>query len=415
MSKIAIIGTGISGLTCAHYLHKQHDITLFEKNDYIGGHTATKPVELAGKTWNIDTGFIVFNDRTYPNFERLLGEINVKPLATEMSFSVRDDQADLEYCGSGINGLFAQRRNIVRPKYIKLLKDIVTFNKLAKADADIDEKETLADYLAKHNLGDWFRDKYLVPMGSAIWSASEHDMMNFPAQFFVRFFKNHGLLDLKDRPQWYVLEGGSNSYIEPLTRPFKDRIHLNSHIETVQRNDEGVTVVVNGEAQQFDKVIFACHSDQALALINTPSTAEKQILGAMPYADNEVIMHTDASALPKRETAWSAWNYLVNEAGSDQPVTLTYNMNILQRLPQPPVTFCVSLNNKKDIDPSKILGVYHYAHPLFTIKGEAAKRRHQDISGHNHSYFCGAYWRNGFHEDGVVSALNVCKQLGIAP
>lgn len=415
MSKIAIIGTGISGLTCAHYLHPQHDITLFEKNDYIGGHTATKAVEVGGKTWHIDTGFIVFNDRTYPNFEKLLGEINVKPLATTMSFSVRDDGADLEYCGSDANGLFAQRRNIVRPKYLKLLKDIVTFNKLAKADNDIGDNETLAQYLDRHQFGDWFRDKYLVPMGSAIWSASEHDMMKFPAQFFVRFFKNHGLLDLKDRPQWYVLEGGSHSYIEPLIQPFKDRIQLNTNIERVERHDGGVNIVIDGQSHAFDKVIFACHSDQALALMAQPTSDEKQILSAIPYADNEVILHTDANALPKRQRAWAAWNYLVNETGSQQPVTLTYNMNILQRLNNAPVTFCVSLNNKADVDPDKILGVYQYAHPLFTVKGEAAKRRFSDISGHNHSYFCGAYWRNGFHEDGVVSALNVCQQFGVTP
>lgn len=415
MSRIAIIGTGISGLTCAHYLHRQHEVTLFEQNDYIGGHTATKPVSIEGKTWHIDTGFIVFNDRTYPNFERLLSEVNVKPLATEMSFSVRDDDSDLEYCGSSLNALFAQRRNILRPKYWRLLRDIVRFNKLAKSATDIDETETLGDFLSRHKLGDWFRDKYLVPMGSAIWSASEHDMLKFPAQFFVRFFKNHGLLDLKDRPQWYVLEGGSHRYIEPLIAPFKDKIQLNSPVSQVTRDAEGVTLVVNGNSHRFEQVIFACHSDQALAMLGDATSAEQQVLGAIGYANNEVILHTDASALPKREKAWAAWNYLVNDADADEPVTLTYNMNILQRLQNAPVEFCVSLNNRQQIAPEKIIGTYQYAHPLFTIRGEAAKRRFSDISGHNHSYFCGAYWHNGFHEDGVVSALNVCRQFGVTP
>ncbi|GAB7220473.1 NAD(P)/FAD-dependent oxidoreductase [Vibrio comitans] len=413
--KIAIIGTGISGLTCGYRLHKNHEVTLFEANDYIGGHTATVDVEVEGKPYSVDTGFIVYNDRTYPNFIEMMNEIGVRGNPTEMSFSVRNDGNGLEYNGHALSTLFAQKRNWFNPKFYSFISEILRFNKLAKSLAgdDLDKEQTLGSFLEQHEFSDYFSENYILPMGAAIWSSTLADMRVFPLSFFLRFFLNHGLLDIKNRPQWYVIDGGSRAYIEPLTRGFSDRILLNSPVERVQRTPVGVRLLVNGDWLQFDQVIFACHSDQALSILGEEQTQqESDILGDMRYQANEVVLHTDTSLLPKRNKAWAAWNYYLSgdQDQENRLPTLTYDMNILQHI-QSQHTFCVSLNNSPNIDKSKILRSFTYHHPVFTRESIAAQQRSAELQGNNATWFCGAYWRNGFHEDGVHSALQVVKGI----
>ncbi len=411
--KIAIIGSGIAGLTCAYLLNRQHHITLFESSDWVGGHTHTVDVEVDGRQYAIDTGFIVFNDWTYPNFIRLLDQLGVASQPAEMSFSVHDPSSGCEYNGNNLNSLFAQRRNLLSPRFLGMLCDILRFNREALFDLEqqhIAADTTLGDYLHRRRYGQRFIDHYIVPMGAAIWSMSLADMLSFPLQFFVRFFKNHGLLSVNDRPQWRVIAGGSRSYVAPLTASFAERIRLNCPVQKVERDAEGVTLHSASGAERFDKVVFACHSDQALALLAEPSEAERQILGALRYADNDVVLHTDSRLLPQRRLAWASWNYRLG-GPSEQPAAVTYNMNILQGI-RSDTTFCVSLNQTAAIDPSKILGRYRYAHPQFSLAGIAAQARWQELCGAQHSYYCGAYWANGFHEDGVVSALRVAQAFG---
>jgi predicted NAD/FAD-binding protein len=413
--KIAIIGSGIAGLTSAYLLNRNHAITVFEAGDWIGGHTHTVDVEVNGQSHAVDTGFIVFNDWTYPNFIRLLGQLGVGFKATEMSFSVSDPASGVEYNGHSLNSLFAQRRNLLSPKFWGMVRDILRFNREALNDLNqqrIPGDMTLGDYLKANGYSERFIQHYIVPMGAAIWSMSLNDMLGFPLQFFVRFFKNHGLLSVSDRPQWCVVEGGSSSYVAPLTESFKQHIRLNCAVSRVERDGDGVTLHSAAGAERFDKVIFACHSDQALALLAEPTATEQAILGALPYADNDVVLHTDTRLLPKRPLAWASWNYRLG-GPVDQPAAVTYDMNILQGI-QSDTTFCVSLNQTAAIDPSKILARYTYAHPQYSLAGMAAQGRWEELLGANHSYFCGAYWANGFHEDGVVSALRVAREFGEA-
>ena len=413
--KIAIIGSGIAGLTSAYLLNRRQDITVFEASDWIGGHTHTVDVEVKGQRYAVDTGFIVFNDWTYPNFIRLLSQLGVGFKDTEMSFSVSDPLSGVEYNGHNLNTLFAQRRNLVSPKFIGMVRDILRFNREALQDLNnqrIDADMTLGDYLKANGYSERFIQHYIVPMGAAIWSMSLNDMLGFPLQFFVRFFKNHGLLSVSDRPQWCVIEGGSSSYVAPLTESFKQHIRLNCAVTRVERDADGVTVHSAAGSERFDKVVFACHSDQALALLAAPTSTEQAILGALPYANNDVVLHTDTRLLPKRPLAWASWNYRLG-GPVDQPAAVTYDMNILQGI-QNDTTFCVSLNQTAAIDPSKILARYTYAHPQYSLAGMAAQARWEELLGANHSYFCGAYWANGFHEDGVVSALRVAREFGEA-
>lgn len=411
--KIAIIGSGIAGLTSAYLLNRRHDITVFEASDWIGGHTHTVDVEVNGQRYAVDTGFIVFNNWTYPNFIRLLSQLGVGFKDTEMSFSVSDPLTGVEYNGHSLNTLFAQRRNLFSPKFIGMVRDILRFNREALLDLNnqrIAADMTLGDYLKANAYSERFIQHYIVPMGAAIWSMSLADMLGFPLQFFVRFFKNHGLLSVSDRPQWCVIEGGSSSYIAPLTESFREKIRLNCPVTRVERDADGVIVHSNAGIERFDKVVFACHSDQALGLLAQPSETEQSILGALPYADNDVVLHTDTPLLPKRPMAWASWNYRLG-GPVDQPAAVTYDMNILQGI-QSDSTFCVSLNQTAAIDPSKILARFTYAHPQYSLDGMAAQARWQELLGANHSYFCGAYWANGFHEDGVVSALRVAREFG---
>ncbi|OQW70317.1 MAG: FAD-dependent oxidoreductase [Proteobacteria bacterium ST_bin11] len=409
--KIAIIGSGISGLTAAYYLHKDHAITVFEERGQVGGHTDTHTIELAGKDWQVDTGFIVFNDWTYPNFIRLIDELGVTWQDSKMSFSVKCERSGLEYKGGDLNGLFAQRRNLLSPTFIKMIADILRFNKQAvQWLASGDDETTLSGYLATQGFSEAFKQHYIIPMGAAIWSASEADMLRFPARYFLRFFQNHGMLQVRNRPVWRVIQGGSSSYLAPLIKGFKENIRLNSPIESVSRDSQGVLLKPQAcETERFDAVIFACHSDQALRLLADANSQEQAILGAIPYQENIAILHTDTSILPASPRAWAAWNYHVLPQARDC-VALTYNMNILQSLPAPE-TFCVTLNYPEAIDPKRIIKQLVYHHPQFSLQGVAAQQRHAEISGVNHTYYCGAYWGFGFHEDGVRSALNVVEQI----
>lgn len=416
--KIAIIGTGISGLTCGHLLHKNNEITLFEANDYIGGHTATVDVEVSGGKYAIDTGFIVYNDWTYPNFIKLLHKIGVKTQPTEMSFSVKNTAENLEYNGNTLNTLFAQRRNFLRPKFIRIVRDILKFNKICKAEyaaPTFSDDATLADLIAKHNFSEDFTHNYILPMCAAIWSSSLESIKAFPLRFFLQFFMNHGLLNITDRPQWHTIIGGSRSYIAPLISGFENCIFLNSGVQSISKVKDGyqITSVNDSLNGLYDEVIFACHSDQALKMIESPNDLQKEILGAIPYAGNEVVLHTDTDVLPKRPLAWASWNYLLDgKPGEEQsPATLTYDMNILQRI-ESDTTFCVTLNATDKINPDKILRKFNYDHPQFSEKTLQAQQQRHQICGIDGIHFCGAYWYNGFHEDGVKSALDVCERFG---
>ncbi len=411
--KIAIIGSGISGLTCAHKLAPHHDITVYEAADYIGGHTHTVEVEKEGEVSKIDTGFIVFNDRTYPNFIELMDRLGVVSQPTEMSFSVRNDAIDLEYNGNTLNSLFAQRSNLIKPRFLKMVADIVRFNKEVRLAAEVDQSRTIGDFLAEKKYSVIFKENYLLPMISAIWSMGLESCMDFPLQFFVRFFDNHGLLNIVNRPQWYTIIGGSSSYIEPLTAPFRDRIMLNTPITKVERGDTEVTITVRDnttnleETSNFDQVIFACHGNQALSLLANPTAEENAVLGEFQTSENKVVLHTDTSFLPKRKLGWASWNYNMVDGAKEQTM-LTYNMNILQRLNKNH-TYLVTLN--QDIPEEHTLRTFSYNHPVFTLGAIKAQQRWQEISGKNRIHFCGAYWFNGFHEDGVKSGHRVITAL----
>ncbi|RUP76766.1 FAD-dependent oxidoreductase [Alteromonas sp. KS69] len=415
---VAIIGTGISGLTCGYLLNKTADITVYEANDYIGGHTATKKIIDDGIERNIDTGFIVFNDWTYPRFIKLMKQLDVAYQPTEMSFSVTSKKANIEYNGNTINSLFAQRRNILRPRFWRIVRDILKFNKACKAF--VAEKRdtssmTLQDVINELKLSDDFARYYILPMCAAIWSASLAQTRQFPLTFFLQFFNNHGLLNISDRPQWYTIKGGSSTYIPPLIASFQDKVKLSCGVTNVKKVGDTWQVTDTSGAQAiFDHVIFACHSDQALAMLDTPTKAQQAVLGAIGFAENDVVMHKDTNQLPKRKLAWASWNYrLKDDAGEEErPASVTYDMNILQRL-DAPNTYCVTLNNTDEIDTSALLGSYQYAHPQFSEVMVNAQQRRSQICGVDNLHFCGAYWYNGFHEDGVHSALDVCERFGV--
>ena len=415
MKKIAIIGSGISGLTAAYYLNKHHDICLYEADSRLGGHTATKKIHINNKDYFIDTGFIVFNDWTYPNFIKLLIELGVESQPTEMGFSVFNRDENFEYAGTNLSTLFAQKRNLFSISHWKMLRDIVRFNKEAVADLDaghLAPNESLGVYLERKNYSYAFIDRYLIPMGSAIWSATQGAMLAFPLEFFIRFFKNHGLLNVVNRPQWRVIKGGSHAYITPLIKEFKDKIKLNSPVARIVRTEKGVTIISNGTAEDFDQVVLACHSDQALALLGDASDDEQAVLSSISYQKNSVVMHTDTQLLPQRKSTWSSWNYLLQGDKRQAPI-LTYSMNILQGI-ESNTEFCVTLNAKDKINPQKILGEYEYSHPVFSQEAVQAQAAWPLINGVNHTWFCGAYWFNGFHEDGVNSALRVVTALGVS-
>ena len=408
--KIAIIGSGIAGITLAHHLYKSHDITLFEANSHIGGHTHTHEIALHGKNYAVDTGFIVFNDRTYPNFVDMLDAFKVAWQPSNMSFSVRCEKTGLEYNGTSLNSLFAQRRNLFRPSFHGMIRDILRFNQISLVLLANGDEIKLGDYLSQNHFSQAFIRQYIVPMGAAIWSTDAAQMMQFPARFFVRFFHHHGFLTVNNRPQWRTVTGGSARYVEALTAPFAHKIKCGSPIERVRRLKNGVKIKPkNEEEQRFDYVFFACHSDEALSMLSDASDLEKAILGAIPYQENSVCLHYDASLLPKRKLAWAAWNYHIPVKPINK-VTVTYNMNILQNI-QSPEPILITLNHTDMINPAKVIKRLNYTHPVYTLAGVTAQGRHAEICGHNRTGYAGAYWRNGFHEDGVTSALDALQHF----
>lgn len=410
--KVAIIGAGVSGLVAAYRLHASHEITVFEANDYLGGHTNTVNVVVDGHVNPIDTGFIVYNDWTYPNFVRLLDELGVKSQPTSMSFSVADERTGLEYNGESLNRLFSQRRNLVSPRFYRMLADILRFNRIAtEAINKCSDQTTVAEFLHRHAFSRQFAEQYLLPMGSAIWSCPVGTFSQFPIRFIVEFYHNHGLLSIWRRPTWRVISGGSQTYVRAMTSSFQSRIRIKTPIKTIRRCLDQVEVQpVNGRPEVFDHVIFACHSDQALRILNEEATpTERELLGAFPYQRNLAVLHTDVSVLPKSRRAWASWNYHVPSGESDQ-TSVTYNMNILQQI-RASETFCVTLNDEARITPQRVLQKYEYHHPIFTHRRAAAQKRHSELLNANRTSFCGAYWGNGFHEDGVKSALAVVDSL----
>jgi len=408
--RVAIVGAGVSGLTVAHLLHPRHDITVFEAGSYAGGHTNTVRVDLPDETLDVDTGFIVFNDRNYPNFERLLARLGVAGQPSTMSFSVSAVDEDFEYAGTP-RGLLAQPGNLTRPAFVRMVGEYVRFNRDARVLlASGDDRTSLGDWLAQLRYSDVFVRRLIVPQASAVWSADTRQMWSLPARFLVTFFHNHGMLSLIGRPRWRTVAGGSARYVEALTAPFTDRLRLRTPVERIERLDDHVLVTPRGgEPERFDEVVLATHADQSLAMLADASAREHEILGAIPYQPNEAVLHTDRSLLPRRRAAWSSWNYhLLDEPTG--PSTVTYHMNTLQRLSSKH-ELCVTLNRSAAIDPAKVIATIPYAHPVFTGEGWRAQARHVEISGVNRTHYCGAYWRWGFHEDGVVSAQRVAERL----
>ena len=405
--KIAIVGSGISGNSLAYTLSKEHDITLFEKNNRLGGHSHTHEIISQGKKINVDTGFIVFNKKTYPLFTKLLDELNVHYEKSDMSFSVFSKDRNFEYNGTTLNTLFSQRKNIFNYKFIKMIYEIIKFNKVALTLLSAKTEISLETFLRQNNFSDYFCKNYILPMGSAIWSSNINSMLKFPAVFFVKFFNNHGMLNINDRPQWLTVTNGSKEYVEKLTASIKKNIRLNCPVKAVKRNKDSVEVKSSDGTEIFDYIFFACHSDEALKLISDPSTQEKEVLSSIPYSKNEVTLHTDESIMPNNKLTWAAWNYNIDST-NDMPIALTYNMNILQNL-KTQQTILVTLNDNGNINPEKVLKKINYDHPLFSLKSVEAQKNYGIISGVNRTGYAGAYWGNGFHEDGISSAYKAIK------
>ena len=405
--KIAIVGSGISGNSLAYTLSKEHDITLFEKNNRLGGHSHTHEIISQGKKINVDTGFIVFNKKTYPLFTKLLDELNVQYEKSDMSFSVFSKDRNFEYNGTTLNTLFSQRKNIFNYKFIKMIYEIIKFNKVALTLLSAKTEISLETFLRQNNFSDYFCKNYILPMGSAIWSSNINSMLKFPAVFFVKFFNNHGMLNINDRPQWLTVTNGSKEYVEKLTASIKKNIRLNCPVKAVKRNKDSVEIKSSDGTEIFDYIFFACHSDEALKLIIDPSAQEKEVLSSIPYSKNEVTLHTDESIMPNNKLTWAAWNYNIDST-NDMPIALTYNMNILQNL-KTQQTILVTLNDNGNINPEKVLKKINYDHPLFSLKSVEAQKNYGIISGVNRTGYAGAYWGNGFHEDGISSAYNAIK------
>jgi predicted NAD/FAD-binding protein len=410
--RIAIVGAGISGLTVAHLLHREHEITVFEAGSYAGGHTNTIRVDTPHETHQVDTGFIVFNDRNYPNFERLLGRLGVAWQPSVMSFGVSDTIGDFEYSGASPNGLFAKRGHLLTPWFHRMLADLVRFNRAARELLD-DEGDglSLGHWLERHAFSSAFIERVIVPQAAAVWSADPRQMWSFPARFLAEFFDNHGMLGLRGRPHWRTIQGGSARYVEALSAPWRERLRLSAPVQSIERHESHVLVKPrDGEAERYDEIVIAIHSDQALALLADADNREREILRALPYQSNEAVLHTDVRLLPRRRRAWASWNYHLLEEPSDR-ATVTYHMNRLQSL-RAEQELCVTLNRTDAIDPAKVIRTIPYDHPVYTSEGVRAQRRHTEISGRNRTHYCGAYWGWGFHEDGVVSALAVAERFG---
>jgi predicted NAD/FAD-binding protein len=409
--KVAIIGSGVAGLTVAAALHPRHEVTVYESASWVGGHTNSVDVDEDGRQVAVDTGFIVCNEWTYPNFLAMLERLGVRRQDSNMSFSLQDERTGLEYNGTSVNSLFAQRRNLFRPSFLQMIVEILRFNREApRFLAAGDETTTLREFLRDGRYSRAFVEQYVVPMGRAIWSAEEDALLGFPARFFIEFFDRHGFLSVDRRPQWYAVTGGSREYVRALTAPFADRIRVNAPVESVRRLPHEVQVRARGgEVEHHDAVVLACHSDQALRMLADASPEETSILQAFPYQKNVATLHTDTRLLPKVPLARAAWNYHLR-VDPHVGCAVTYDMNVLQSLATRK-RYLVSLNLEDRIDPATTLATFDYDHPVYTPAGVAAQKRHAEISGVRRTFYCGAYWRYGFHEDGVVSGLNALEQF----
>ncbi len=407
--RVAIVGTGVSGLVAAHRLHREHEIVVYEAAERLGGHSNTVEVEDPGGRLAIDTGFIVFNDRNYPNFEALLAELGVASQPSHMSFSVSDGDR-FEYAGTPW-GLFARPAHLLSPRFLGMLREWRRFNREARALIGMNgTAPSLGHWLEQQGFSRHFVERLIVPQASAVWSADPEQMWSFPASFMAEFFENHGMYSLRDRPRWRTVEGGSRSYVEAISAPWRERVRLGAAVRRIERLPGRVRVEADGcESEEFDEVVIATHSDRALALLADPSAAEREILGAIPYQANEAVLHTDASLLPRRRAAWSSWNFHLEREPRGRS-TVTYWMNNLQRL-RSRRQYLLTLNRTEAVDPAKILRRFHYDHPVYTAAGVAAQARHAEISGVRRTRYCGAYWGWGFHEDGVVSALRACEGI----
>lgn len=410
--RIAVVGSGISGLASAWLLSQAHDVVLFEANDYLGGHTHTHPIELAGQRYAVDTGFIVHNPAHYPLLTRLFRALGVATQPTTMSFSVHNARTGLEYNAATLDTLFCQRRNLVSPRFLGMVRDLFRFYRQAPALLDGDGPGPgIGDWLDDNGYGEAFRDDHLVPMASALWSSPPEQILAFPARYLVQFMANHQMLQVSGRPEWRVVRGGSSTYVSALRARWQVQERLRCPVRSVTRDAHGVIVDSVVGSERFDRIVLACHSDQALALLGDASDAERDVLGAIAYQPNDVVLHTDASLLPRHRKAWAAWNAFV-PGTPGAPCTVSYCMNLLQGL-RSPEPFVVTLNRSEAIDPAKVLRRLHYQHPVYNAVSVAAQRRKDRIQGRNHTWFAGAYWGWGFHEDGMRSAVEVASGLGV--
>jgi len=413
--KVAVIGTGISGLSASWLLSNEHDVVVYEQADYVGGHSNTVEIDIGGKSIPVDTGFIVYNPVNYPNLVALFEHLNVPTKPSDMSFAISMDGGNFEYAGTNLDGLLAQRRNLVRPRFLRMVKDLLRFYNQAQTLTykDAQNGMTLGQFLHANRYSDAFIRDHLMPMGAAIWSTSVEQMMHFPALSFLRFFSNHGLLQLNDRPEWRTVDGGSREYVRPLIASFAGNIRCNERVVGVTRSTEGVTITTSsGWREKYDHVVFACHSDQALALLDNPTAQESQVLGCINYQRNTAVLHTDTALMPTRRRAWASWNYIgANQANGENCVCVTYWMNLLQSLPtKTPVL--LTLNPVKAINAEKIIRTFEYDHPIFDSNAIKAQRHLWDIQGQRNTWFCGAYFGSGFHEDGIQAGLAVAEMLG---
>ena len=409
------MGAGVSGLVTAHLLAPRHEVTVFEAAAYAGGHTNTVRVDTPYETHQIDTGFIVFNNRNYPNFERLLGRLAVPTQPSTMTFGVSDGRGDFEYTGASANGLFAKRAHLVTPWFHRMLADMARFNRAAgellHPGGHDGDGPSLGQWLEHQRFSRPFIDRLIVPQACAVWSADPAQLWAFPARFLAEFFDNHGMLSFRGRPRWQTVTGGSARYVESLLQRFSGRLRLRTPVQSIRRTADHVLVAPrSGDPEPFDEVVLATHSDQALRLLADVSDVERGLLGSIPYQANEAVLHTDTALLPRRRRAWASWNYHLSDAPSAR-ATVTYHMNRLQSL-RAEREFCVTLNRTEAIDPEKIIRTISYAHPVYTSEGMAAQRRFAEINGRNRTHFCGAYWGWGFHEDGVASAVRVAERFG---
>lgn len=412
--RIAVVGSGISGLGAAWLLSRGHEVVLFEKEHRLGGHTHTHAVRQDGRDYQVDTGFIVHNPENYPLLSRMFQELGVASQATTMGFSVQDARSGLEYNATSLNGMFCQRSNLVSPAFLRMTAEILRFYRECPAlldRSDDDPGPTLGEYLAGNRYSQMFTDCHLVPMASALWSSPSASVLEFPARHLVRFMHNHHMLQVDRRPEWQVVAGGSSTYIRAMERSWNVEVRLDAPARSIRRSEERVTVTSRHGEEDFDQVVLACHSDQALALLADPSLDERTILGAIRYQENETILHTDARVLPTRRAAWAAWNaYIPARPGAD--CTVSYCMNILQSLDSRD-PFIVSLNRSEDIAAERIIARMRYRHPLHSHASVAAQARRQRINGVDRTWFAGAYWGFGFHEDGLRSGVEVARGLGV--